>query len=53
LRVGEGVDGYDLGVASVTLPFIAASLHTTPVQTGLIGASSLIGIFFGSPLASS
>ena len=48
---GEGVDGYDLGVVSVTLPFIAASLHTTPVQTGLIGASSLIGIFFGSPLA--
>ncbi|WP_375432585.1 MFS transporter [uncultured Friedmanniella sp.] len=48
---GEGVDGFDLGVVSVTLPFIAAALHTTPVQTGLIGASSLIGIFFGSPLA--
>ena len=48
---GEGVDGYDLGVVSVTLPFISAALHTTPVQTGLIGASSLIGIFFGSPLA--
>jgi putative MFS transporter len=48
---GEGVDGYDLGVVSVTLPFIATALGTTPVETGLIGASSLIGIFFGSPLA--
>jgi putative MFS transporter len=48
---GEGVDGYDLGVVSVTLPFIATALGTTPVETGLIGASSLIGIFFGSPIA--
>jgi putative MFS transporter len=48
---GEGVDGYDLGVVSVTLPFIAVALGTTPVETGLIGASSLIGIFVGAPLA--
>lgn len=47
---GEGVDGYDLGVISVTLPFISAALHTTHVEAGLIGASSLIGIFFGAPL---
>lgn len=28
---GEGVDGYDLGVISVTLPLISAALGTTPV----------------------
>jgi putative MFS transporter len=48
---GEGVDGYDLGVVSVTLPFIASSLGASPLETGLIGASSLLGIFFGAPLA--
>lgn len=48
---GEGVDGYDLGVVSVTLPLISAALGTSPVETGLIGASSLIGIFLGGPVA--
>ncbi|GAA3559539.1 MFS transporter [Microlunatus spumicola] len=48
---GEGVDGYDLGVVSVTLPFIATALGAGPVEAGLIGASSLIGIFVGGPLA--
>jgi putative MFS transporter len=48
---GEGVDGYDLGVISVTLPFIAVSLGASPLEVGLIGASSLIGIFLGAPLA--
>ena len=48
---GEGLDGFDLGVISVALPFIAKALHLTPLESGLIGASSLIGIFVGAPLA--
>jgi putative MFS transporter len=45
---GEGLDGFDLGVLSVVLPLISTSLGMSPVWAGLIGASSLIGIFFGS-----
>jgi putative MFS transporter len=48
---GEGLDGFDLGVISVTLPAITAALGLDPVLAGLIGASSLIGIFIGAPLA--
>src|SRR4051812_1591625 len=47
---GEGVGGYDLGVLSVVLPLIATSMHISPLWAGLIGASSLIGIFLGSPI---
>ena len=35
---------------SVVLPLIAAGLHISQVWAGLIGASSLIGIFLGSPI---
>ncbi|GAA4265849.1 MFS transporter [Frondihabitans peucedani] len=48
---GEGLDGFDLGLLSVVLPLITTALHMTPVEAGLIGASSLIGIFVGAPLA--
>jgi putative MFS transporter len=48
--LGEGLDGYDLGIISVVLPLIAADLGVSPVWAGLIGASSLIGIFIGAPL---
>jgi putative MFS transporter len=48
--LGEGLDGYDLGIISVVLPLIAADLDVAPVWAGLIGASSLIGIFIGAPL---
>ncbi|WP_420368655.1 MFS transporter [Curtobacterium sp. L1-20] len=48
---GEGLDGFDLGVISVALPAITAALHLDPALAGLIGASSLIGIFIGAPLA--
>jgi putative MFS transporter len=48
---GEGLDGFDLGVISVALPFITKALDLTAVEAGLIGASSLIGIFVGAPLA--
>ncbi|MCW3045718.1 MAG: transporter [Solirubrobacterales bacterium] len=47
---GEGLDGYDLGVISVVLLSISRDLDVSPVWAGLIGASSLIGIFVGAPL---
>jgi putative MFS transporter len=47
---GEGLDGYDLGIISVVLLSISQDLHTSPVWAGLIGASSLIGIFVGGPV---
>lgn len=48
---GEGLDGYDLGAISVVLPAIAIELGLSPLMFGLIGASTLIGIFFGGPIA--
>ncbi|MBI5160294.1 MAG: MFS transporter [Micrococcales bacterium] len=48
---GHGLDGFDLGVLSVTLPLITTGLGMSPVETGLVAASSLIGIFVGAPLA--
>lgn len=48
--MGEGLDGYDLGIISVVLPLVAMDLGVSPVWAGLIGASSLIGIFIGGPL---
>ncbi len=47
---GEGLDGYDLGIISVLLLAISADLDVSTVWAGLIGASSLIGIFIGGPL---
>jgi len=47
--LGEGLDGYDLGIISVVLPAIALELNLSVVMLGLIGASTLIGIFIGSP----
>jgi putative MFS transporter len=47
---GEGLDGFDLGVLSVVLVPLATELGISPVWAGLIGASSLIGIFFGAPI---
>ena len=48
--VGEGLDGFDLGIIAVVLPLITQDLGLTPVWSGLIAASTLVGIFFGSPL---
>ena len=48
--LGEGLDGYDLGIISVVLPAIAHELDLGVVMLGLIGASTLIGIFIGSPV---
>jgi putative MFS transporter len=47
---GEGLDGYDLGIISVVLLSISEDLEVSTVWAGLLGASSLIGIFVGGPL---
>jgi putative MFS transporter len=48
--LGEGLDGYDLGIISVVLPAIAHELDLGVAMLGLIASSTLIGIFFGSPI---
>ena len=47
---GSGLDGYDLGVLSVVLLPLSAELGVAPLWAGLIGASSLLGIFVGAPI---
>lgn len=47
---GEGLDGYDLGIISVVVVLITKDLGVSPGVLGLIGASSLIGIFIGGPI---
>src|SRR3954453_16347750 len=47
---GEGLDGFALGVIAVVLPLISKELGLSPVWSGLIAASTLVGIFFGSPV---
>lgn len=47
---GEGLDGFDLGLLSVVLVPLSKELGISPVWAGLIGASSLIGIFLGAPV---
>ncbi|WP_375492711.1 MFS transporter [uncultured Jatrophihabitans sp.] len=48
---GEGLDGFDLGIISVVLVSLTPDLGVGPVMAGLLGASSLIGIFAGGPIA--
>jgi MFS transporter, putative metabolite transport protein len=48
--IGEGLDGFDLGIIAVVLPVIATELGMSPVESGLVAASTLVGIFFGSPI---
>jgi len=47
---GEGLDGYDLGIISVVITLIGSDLGISAGWLGLIGASSLVGIFLGGPL---
>jgi MFS transporter, putative metabolite transport protein len=44
---GQFIDGYILGVIAVGLTLLPADFGLTPVWKGLIGASALIGLFFG------
>ncbi|MGI9155201.1 MAG: MFS transporter [Marmoricola sp.] len=48
--IGEGLDGYDLGAISVVLPTIIKEFDLSAVESGLIGASTLAGIFVGGPV---
>lgn len=47
---GQGLDGYDLGVLSVVIGLAGTELGISAGWLGLIGASSLIGIFLGAPV---
>ncbi|CAM5514843.1 MULTISPECIES: MFS transporter [Streptomyces] len=41
-------DGYALGVIGAVLPALTTTMHLSGVWQGLLGASALIGLFFGS-----
>lgn len=47
---GAGLDGFDLGIISVVILHINRDLGLSPAMEGLVGAASLLGIFFGAPL---
>src|SRR5262249_17463475 len=47
---GGGLDGDDLGIITVVRPALAHEPGLGVVMLGLIGASTLIGIFIGSPV---
>lgn len=44
------IDGFVLGYLGALMPSITADLHLSTTWQGLIGAASLIGIFFGAPI---
>ena len=44
---GPFVDGYLLGVVAIGLPIMGHQIHISTLWLSLIGAASLIGIFFG------
>ncbi|MYW63437.1 MFS transporter [Streptomyces sp. SID8379] len=43
-------DGYALGIIGAALPVLTNTMHLSGVWQGLLGASALIGLFFGSIL---
>lgn len=43
-------DGYALGIIGAALPVLTDTMHLSGVWQGLLGASALIGLFFGSIL---
>ncbi|TGN99569.1 MFS transporter [Burkholderia sp. USMB20] len=47
---GMFIDGFILGGIGIVMPAITESLKLSLAWQGLIGASTLIGIFFGGPL---
>jgi putative MFS transporter len=47
---GMFIDGFILGGIGVVMPSITEDLQLSAAWQGLIGASALIGIFFGGPL---
>ncbi|MGW1910099.1 hypothetical protein ACWCQS_04830 [Streptomyces sp. NPDC002076] len=49
-QIGEGIDGYIIGGIGMAMGVLTTDLHLSTVMEGLVGASPLIGIFFGGPL---
>ncbi|WP_125610033.1 MFS transporter [Specibacter cremeus] len=47
---GPILDGYILSIIAIALVGISAEFHTTELETSLIGASALVGIFLGAVL---
>src|SRR5262245_36693790 len=47
---GPFLDGYVMSIIGVVLLGVAEQLHPTTTESGLIGAASLIGIFFGASI---
>ncbi len=45
---GPFLDGYVMSIIGVALLGVAEQLNPTTTESGLIGAASLIGIFFGA-----
>ena len=45
---GQFCDGYVLGIIAPALPLFAATREVTPLMSGLLGASALIGLFLGA-----
>ena len=45
---GPFLDGYVMSIIGVALLGVAEQLHPSTTESGLIGAASLIGIFFGA-----
>lgn len=44
---GPFIDGYALSIIGIALITMVPSLDMTPAEIGLVGAASLVGIFFG------
>lgn len=47
---GMFIDGFILGGIGLVMPALTADLNLSSAMQGLIGASALIGIFFGGPI---
>lgn len=43
-------DGYALGIIGAVMPALSETMHLSGVWQGLLGASALLGLFFGSIL---
>ncbi|MEW2498719.1 MFS transporter [Streptomyces nodosus] len=49
-QIGQGLDGYVIGGIGVAMNALTADLGLSTLEQGLVGASPLIGIFFGGPV---
>ncbi|HEY5857996.1 MAG TPA: MFS transporter [Aldersonia sp.] len=47
---GPFLDGYVMSIIGVALLGVAEQLHPTTAESGMIGAASLVGIFFGATI---